>query len=138
VRHVNTEIVELLAKAPSAAAARPGGKGIRAIFSRMRDRFHLHGRDAHRGRRAQDRYGAERGLSEGDEHPEDHPPEEESKEAAKPGQPFNGASAAAGTPPDHRARNLALQDDNEGTDPNGPPASAEESAVDDPAHPPKG
>ncbi len=137
VRHVNAEIVELLAKSPSAAAARPGGKGIRAIFSRMRDRFHLHGRDAYRGRRAQDRYEAERGLGEGDEHPEDRLPEEESKEAAKPGQPFNGASAATGTSPDDRTGNLGLQDHNEAADPNRPAASAQESA-DDPAHSPKG
>ena len=47
VRQVNGEIVEVLAQAPETLLVRPAaGKGIRGIFSRMRDRLHLH-RDGH-------------------------------------------------------------------------------------------
>jgi glycerol-3-phosphate acyltransferase PlsX len=47
VRQVNAEIVEVLAQAPETLVMRPAsGKGIRGIFSRMRDRLHLH-RDGH-------------------------------------------------------------------------------------------
>ncbi|HJU29574.1 MAG TPA: hypothetical protein VJ718_10405, partial [Candidatus Binataceae bacterium] len=47
VRQVNAEIVEVLAQAPENFVIRPAaGKGIRGIFSRMRDRLHLH-RDGH-------------------------------------------------------------------------------------------
>jgi phosphate acyltransferase len=47
VRQVNAEIVELLRKIPVATGPtpRPAGKGIRAIFSRMRERLHRHPRD---------------------------------------------------------------------------------------------
>jgi glycerol-3-phosphate acyltransferase PlsX len=39
VRHVNSEIVEIIQKSPAALVAKPGGKGIRGLFSRMRDRL---------------------------------------------------------------------------------------------------
>jgi glycerol-3-phosphate acyltransferase PlsX len=47
VRQVNAEIVEMLRKIPVATGPtpRPAGKGIRAIFSRMRERLHRHPRD---------------------------------------------------------------------------------------------
>jgi glycerol-3-phosphate acyltransferase PlsX len=55
VRQVNAEIVEVLSKAPETLATRPAaGKGIRGIFSRMRDRLHLH-RDGHADKSFADR-----------------------------------------------------------------------------------
>src|SRR5579863_7212714 len=45
VHHVNAEIVEILGQSPPTLLAKPSGKGIRGIFTRMRDRLHLH-RDA--------------------------------------------------------------------------------------------
>jgi hypothetical protein len=57
VNQVNAEIVAILAKAPEASSlAKPAGKGIRALFGRMRERLHRH-RDG--GDRRPDR--AERG-----------------------------------------------------------------------------
>ncbi|MFZ0889430.1 MAG: phosphate acyltransferase PlsX, partial [Candidatus Binataceae bacterium] len=47
VREVNAEIVEALGQVPSLAAipAKAGGKGIRALFAKMRGRLHRHPRD---------------------------------------------------------------------------------------------
>jgi phosphate acyltransferase len=42
VRHVNAEIVEILGNSPTTLPARPAGRGIRGLFTRMRDRLHLH------------------------------------------------------------------------------------------------
>src|SRR5262249_53266694 len=44
VNHVNVEIVEILNRSQPATAAKPAGKGIRALFSRMRERLHRHPR----------------------------------------------------------------------------------------------
>ena len=41
VRHVNSEVVEILAQSPATLSARPSGKGIRGLFSRVRGRLHL-------------------------------------------------------------------------------------------------
>jgi len=46
VRHVNPEIVEILARTQSAAITKPAGKGIRALFSKMRERLQRHPKDA--------------------------------------------------------------------------------------------
>jgi glycerol-3-phosphate acyltransferase PlsX len=46
VNHVNIEIAEILARSQPAAAAKPAGKGIRALFSRMRERLQRHPREA--------------------------------------------------------------------------------------------
>ena len=46
VNHVNVEIVEILNRSQPAAAAKPAGKGIRALFSRMRERLHRHPRES--------------------------------------------------------------------------------------------
>lgn len=47
VRHVNPEIVEILARTQSAGTiAKPAGKGIRALFSKMRERLQRHPKDA--------------------------------------------------------------------------------------------
>jgi len=45
VNHVNVEIVEMLGRTQPAVAAKPAGKGIRALFSRMRERLHRHPRE---------------------------------------------------------------------------------------------
>jgi phosphate acyltransferase len=45
VKHVNVEIVEILNRSQPAVAAKPAGKGIRALFSRMRERLHRHPRE---------------------------------------------------------------------------------------------
>lgn len=45
VRHVNSEVVEILARSPATLVSKPGGKGIRGLFSRVRGRLHL-GREA--------------------------------------------------------------------------------------------
>jgi phosphate acyltransferase len=45
VNHVNIEIAEILARSQPAAATKPAGKGIRALFSRMRERLHRHPKD---------------------------------------------------------------------------------------------
>ncbi len=45
VRHVNPEITEILSRIQTAAPAKPAGKGIRALFSKMRDRLQRHPRD---------------------------------------------------------------------------------------------
>ena len=42
VRHVNAEIVEVLQHSPETMVAKPGGKGIRGLFLRMRGRLHRH------------------------------------------------------------------------------------------------
>ena len=43
VRHVNTDIIEILAAhSPATMIAKPSSKGIRGMFARMRDRLHLH------------------------------------------------------------------------------------------------
>jgi phosphate acyltransferase len=43
VNQVNAEIVAILARAPEAASPdKPAGKGIRALFGRMRERLHRH------------------------------------------------------------------------------------------------
>jgi len=42
VRHVNSEIVEILGHSPEALVAKPSGKGIRGLFVRMRDRLQRH------------------------------------------------------------------------------------------------
>jgi glycerol-3-phosphate acyltransferase PlsX len=52
VRHVNSEIVEILADSPATVTAKPGGKGIRGLFLRMRDRLHLH-REGHSDRKSE-------------------------------------------------------------------------------------
>ncbi|HKV55598.1 MAG TPA: phosphate acyltransferase PlsX [Candidatus Binataceae bacterium] len=53
VRHVNAEIVEVLAATPPTIASKPSSvKGIRGIFERMRDRLY-HGRDNHVGWRSE-------------------------------------------------------------------------------------
>ncbi|MFZ1888783.1 MAG: phosphate acyltransferase PlsX [Candidatus Binataceae bacterium] len=47
VRHVNPEIIEILARTQSAGTTpKPAGKGIRALFSKMRERLQRHPRDA--------------------------------------------------------------------------------------------
>ncbi|MBF6559715.1 MAG: phosphate acyltransferase PlsX [Candidatus Binataceae bacterium] len=46
VRHVNSEIVEILSHSPAEMVVKPSSKGIRGLFGRMRDRLHLH-RDGH-------------------------------------------------------------------------------------------
>jgi glycerol-3-phosphate acyltransferase PlsX len=46
VNHVNVEIAEILGRSQPAAAAKPGGKGIRALFSRMRERLQRHPKEA--------------------------------------------------------------------------------------------
>jgi glycerol-3-phosphate acyltransferase PlsX len=49
VRHVNTDIIEILAAhSPETMIAKPSSKGIRGMFARMRDRLHLH-REANPG-----------------------------------------------------------------------------------------
>jgi phosphate acyltransferase len=42
VRHVNTEIVETLRTIPAPAPAKPAGRGIRALFAKVRGRLHRH------------------------------------------------------------------------------------------------
>ncbi len=49
VRHVNPEIVEILARTQSASITKPAGKGIRALFSKMRERLQRHPKDATQG-----------------------------------------------------------------------------------------
>lgn len=50
VRHVNPEIVEILARTQSAGTTgKPAGKGIRALFSKMRERLQRHPRDGAQG-----------------------------------------------------------------------------------------
>jgi glycerol-3-phosphate acyltransferase PlsX len=46
VRHVNPEIIEILARTQSAGTTKPAGKGIRALFSKMRERLQRHPKDA--------------------------------------------------------------------------------------------
>jgi len=47
VNHVNVEIAEILARSqPATVAGKPAGKGIRALFSRMRERLHRHPRES--------------------------------------------------------------------------------------------
>ncbi len=46
VRHVNAEIVEIIAHSPEGMAVRPAGKGLRGMLVRMRERLHLH-REGH-------------------------------------------------------------------------------------------
>jgi len=46
VNHVNVEIAEILSRSQPATAAKPAGKGIRALFSRMRERLQRHPREA--------------------------------------------------------------------------------------------
>ncbi len=46
VRHVNADIVEIIAHSPEGMAVKPTGKGIRGLFVRMRERLHLH-REGH-------------------------------------------------------------------------------------------
>ena len=45
VKYVNAEISEILLRSQPAVAAKPSGKGIRAIFSRMRERLQRHPKD---------------------------------------------------------------------------------------------
>jgi len=46
IRHVNPEIVEILARTQSAGTTgKPAGKGIRALFSKMRERLQRHPKD---------------------------------------------------------------------------------------------
>ncbi|MHB8383862.1 MAG: phosphate acyltransferase PlsX [Candidatus Binataceae bacterium] len=47
VRHVNPEIIEILGRTQTAGTAgKPSGKGIRALFSKMRERLQRHPKDA--------------------------------------------------------------------------------------------
>lgn len=98
VRHVNAEIVELLAKTPTAMAAKPGGKGIRAIFSKMRDRLHRHSKDSHAGKKAEEHHEGE-AFAMGGEHPE---PQADGHEAGKEPEktaPALSNGAVGGTKP---------------------------------------
>jgi len=52
VRHVNTEIVEILSHSPDGMTVKPSGKGIRGLFVRMRERLHLH-REGHPERKSE-------------------------------------------------------------------------------------
>jgi glycerol-3-phosphate acyltransferase PlsX len=52
VRHVNTEIVEILSRSPDGMTVKPSGKGIRGLFVRMRERLHLH-REGHPERKSE-------------------------------------------------------------------------------------
>ncbi len=45
VNHVNLEISEILGRTQIAITAKPAGKGIRALFTRMRERLHRHPKD---------------------------------------------------------------------------------------------
>ena len=45
VNHVNVEIAEILSRSQPASAAKPAGKGFRALFTRMRERLHRHPKD---------------------------------------------------------------------------------------------
>ena len=45
VNHVNVEIAEILERSQPAVAVKPAGKGIRALFSRMRERLQRHPKD---------------------------------------------------------------------------------------------
>ncbi len=45
VHHVNTEIAEILNRTQPAVGAKPASKGIRALFSRMRERLQRHPRE---------------------------------------------------------------------------------------------
>ncbi len=49
-KQINPAIVEMLGKVPMAAPAK--GKGVRALFDRIRERLHRHNREADRGKRA--------------------------------------------------------------------------------------
>src|SRR5215467_10126293 len=46
VKHVNVEITEILARSQPTDAAKPTGKGFRALFSRMRERLQRHPKEA--------------------------------------------------------------------------------------------
>jgi phosphate acyltransferase len=93
VRHVNAEIIELLAKTPAAMAAKPGGKGFRAIFNKMRDRLHRHSRDSQQGKKAEERREPE-AFAGGGEHPEPPPNEDEAgQEQDKAARPLSNGSA---------------------------------------------
>jgi glycerol-3-phosphate acyltransferase PlsX len=53
VRHVNSEIVDVLAATPPSLIAKPAtGRGLRGMLERMRERLHA-GRDAHAPRRSE-------------------------------------------------------------------------------------
>jgi glycerol-3-phosphate acyltransferase PlsX len=54
VNHVNVEIAEILGRSQPVAAVKPGGKGIRALFSRMRERLHRHPKDGEASGKTQD------------------------------------------------------------------------------------
>jgi len=46
IRHVNPEIIEILGRNQTAGTAKPAGKGIRGLFTKMRERLQRHPKDA--------------------------------------------------------------------------------------------
>ncbi len=107
VRQVSAEIVETLRRIPAAAAApaKPAGKGIRALFAKMRGRLHRHPREgAEPGKDAAPPDGAS-----GTPNPADKPPSARGTGPIGAGaqlspSPNGSASPAEPAPEDHSAR----------------------------------
>lgn len=102
VRHVNSEIVEILTKGqPALPAVKPAGKGIRGLFSRMRERLHRHPRDlAADGARPPAETGSEAAASR-DEQPAHAAPEiaVETRRKSDTGPIANGTAPASTATP---------------------------------------
>jgi phosphate acyltransferase len=101
VRHVNTEIVETLRKIPTPAPAKPAGKGIRALFAKVRGRLHRHSKETSEpaGKAAEPGGKAPAQAPRGDTHPvealESPRIEADSLQAESP---LSGSSNGGGAP----------------------------------------
>jgi glycerol-3-phosphate acyltransferase PlsX len=95
VRHVNSEIVEILAHSPTTITTKPDGKGIRGLFLRMRERLHLH-REGHSERKSD---GGDRGDPALDAVHSGNGPDPaktlDTVDAARRSPPLNGDAPAA-------------------------------------------
>jgi glycerol-3-phosphate acyltransferase PlsX len=116
VRHVNSEIVEILAHSPTTITTKPDGKGIRGLFLRMRERLHLH-REGHFERKSE---GGDRGDPALDAVRSGNGPDPaktlDTVDAGRRSPPFNGdAPAANGKSPTAETLNgeAASHDDDE-------------------------
>lgn len=99
VRHVNAEIVEILAHSPEGMLVKPAGKGIRGLFVRMRERLHLH-REGHPERKPEKSARGDKPPATADK---DEKPE---KSAYGDAAPIPDKTAISGPPP---ARKSAIE-----------------------------
>lgn len=133
VHRVNTEITEVLARSTiGAAPAKQGGKGLRGILARMRDKLHLHHREGELPRHNESEPPKAEQYKKG---ADGIPPAADDKHSRRELPPLHGPPIASSPP----SSNGASQDPDQRIDSHvkGAPHAGDSEAPRDNAHPAK-